>query len=433
MKNKLGETIKLNHICKVEGHADLHLEIKDNKITKCELGAVEGARLFEGLVVGRKWDELKEITSRICGICSVAHSMTSIKAVEDAFGIKVTEQTKILRDLMAMGERIRSHATHLYMLSLPDFVGCESAIEMAPKYKKELERALRLIKLGNEIIIKTSGRQMHPVASIVGGFTKIPDKQELKELAEELEKRREDAMETLRLFLSLKYPEINREVEHICVKQEKQLPLLNGIIISDKGLRVEPGHYEELLEEYTQPYSTAKFVVKDGKKYYLGALARINLGWNELAEDVKKEITKAGYKFPSKNTFHNLIAQAAELVHWVDQASKIIKNYEFKPEEPIKIKPRAGKGSAVTEAPRGLLFHTYEFDEEGTCTACNIMTPTSQYLKCMEEDIKDYVQKLINEGKKKEEIIFEIERLIRAYDPCFSCSAHFLEVQWDEK
>lgn len=428
----MGEKIKLNHICKVEGHADLLIEIVAGKLVRCELGAVEGARFFESLVRGRHWDELKEITSRICGICSVAHSTTSLKAVEDAFGVKPSKQTKILREFMTMGERIRSHATHLYMLSLPDFVGCESAIEMAPKYKKELERALRIIKLGNEIVIKTSGRQMHPVACVPGGFTHVPSKEDIDYIKDLMKTARKDGIETLKLFLKLDYPELNREVENICIYQKGHVPLIDGDVVSDHGLHVKPEDYREMIQEYLEPYSTAKFAVREGKEYYLGALARMNNSWDAVAPDIKEIVKKSKVKFPSQNPFHNLVAQAVELAHWIDLAVKLVDGVEFKPEPILDIVPKAGTGTGITEAPRGLLFHTYEFDENGVCTRADIMTPTSQFLRTQELDVRSYIQQLLDEGASKEKIIFETEKLIRAYDPCFSCSAHFLKVDWKE-
>lgn len=426
------ENIKLNHICKVEGHADLAIEIIDGKLVRCELGAVEGARFFEGLVVGRKWDELKEITSRICGICSVAHSVTSIKAVEDAFGFEPSKQTKILREFMTMGERIRSHATHLYMLSLPDFVGCESAIEMAPKFKKELECALRLIKLGNEMVAKLSGRQMHPVASIVGGFTHILNKDELEYIKGLMKSARKDAIDTLKLFLSLEYPQLERDIEYVCIYQKDQVPLIDGVVVSDHGLHVEPRDYGQMIEEFIEPYSTAKFAVREGKEYFLGALARMNISWEAVADDVRALVKKSKIRFPSKNPFHNLVAQAVELAHWTDLAVKLADSLDLQDEPVQEVKPRAGKGVGITEAPRGLLFHEYEFDETGVCTACRIMTPTSQFLRAQELDVQYYIQSLLDAGKKKDEIIFETEKLIRAFDPCYSCSAHFLRVDWKE-
>lgn len=428
----MSEDIKLSHICKVEGHADLAVEIIDGKLVKCELGTTEGTRFFEGLVVGRKWDELKEITSRICGICSVAHCLTSIKAVEDAFGMKPTRQTKVLREFLAMGERIRSHATHLYMLSLPDFVGFDSAIEMVPKFKKEVERALRLIKLGNEIVIKLSGRQMHPVASVVGGFTHIPSKEDVEYLRGLMKSARKDALDTLKLFLTLDYPQLEREIEHICIYQKGEVPLVEGVVVSDHGLHVEPAKYGSLIDEFIEPYSAAKFAVREGKEYYLGALARMNISWDAVAPDVRALVKRSKIRFPSKNPFHNLVAQAVELVHWTDLAVKLAGELDLKPEPMVQVKPCAGKGVGITEAPRGLLFHEYEFDENGVCTSCRIMTPTCQFLRAQELDVQYYIQTLLDRHAKKDEIVFETEKLIRAYDPCYSCATHFLRVEWKE-
>ncbi|MBD3208981.1 Ni/Fe hydrogenase subunit alpha [Candidatus Woesearchaeota archaeon] len=428
----MSENIKLNHICKVEGHADLAVKIAGGKLVKCELGAVEGARFFEGLVVGRKWDELKEITSRICGICSVAHCTASIKAVEDAFGMRPTKQTRILREFLNIGERIRSHATHLYMLSLPDFLGFESAIGMASKHKQELERALHLIKLGNEIVTTLAGRQMHPVAAIVGGFTHVLTEEEVTHLKEVVRGARAAAIETLKLFLSLEYPDMQRDVEHICIYQKGRVPLIDGVVVSDHGLHVEPSDYGALIEEYIQPYSTAKFAVRDDKEYVLGALARVNNTWDAVAPDIRALVKKSKHKFPSKNPFHNLIAQAVELAHWVDVGERLLDELDPEQEPAQEVKPKQGRGVGITEAPRGLLFHEYEFDEDGVCTSCRIMTPTCQFLKAQEADVRHYVQHLLGRGAAKEEIIFEIEKLIRAYDPCFSCSAHFLNVDWQE-
>jgi sulfhydrogenase subunit alpha len=268
----MSENINLNHITKIEGHADLNVEIKKGKIVKCELGAVEGARFFEGIVVGRKYDEIKEITSRICGICSVSHSMTSLMTIENAFGIEVTDQTKLLRELMSIGERIRSHATHLYFLVLPDYLGYESAIEMAKKYQKEVGMALDLMKIGNEIVEATGGRQMHPVSSVVGGFTEVPTKEQCDYLLHNLKKNKKPAMETLKLFLSLKYPKLERDDEYLSLKPSDHQPTLDGTIVSNKGFETTEDKYYDFLKERIEPYSNAKFAVKEGKSYVLGAL-----------------------------------------------------------------------------------------------------------------------------------------------------------------
>jgi len=429
----MSEKIKLSHIAKVEGHAELNLEIDNGKLLKCELGSIEGSRFFEGIVVDRKYDEAKEITSRICGICSVGHSMTSLKATEDAFNVKVTKQTELLRELMTIGERLRSHATHLYFLVLPDYLGYESAIEMAPKYKKEVKEALELMKTGNEIVRVVGGRQMHPVSSEVGGFTSIPSKEDVTYLISLLKKSKPLALKSLKLFASLKYPDLDVPTEHIALKVDKDLPLLNGPIVSDKGLRTTAHDYKNFLNEQIIKHSTAKFGMKNGKSYITGTIARINLNYRNLNPQIKKILSSNNILFPSNNFFHNIVAQAIELVIWAENGLKILEENEFKLEKPVSFAPRSARGIAATEVPRGILFHEYVYNQDGTIKSSNIITPTVQKLPAMEDRLKVYVQQMLDHHKEKNHIIMECEKLIRAFDPCFSCSTHFLKVNWKQK
>ncbi len=238
---------------------------------------------------------------------------------------------------------------------------------------------------------------------------------------------RKDAIKTAELFSSLQYPLFERETEYISLKQLDGFPLLTGDIVSSKGLNIKAKDYTKYMNEYIVPYSTAKFAVKDGKSYFVGALARVNNNQKLLCKDAENIIRKSKYKFPSYNPFVNNFAQALELIHWIDRAIEIIEKWEFKKEYEQEIKPKAEKGIAVTEAPRGLLFHKYEFDSKGFVKKCNIITPTCQFLRNLEEDIREYVSKNLID-KPEKELKLEIEKLIRAYDPCFSCSTHFLEL-----
>lgn len=430
----MARTITLDHITKIEGHAHLTVKIAKGRVTKCELGSTEGARFFEGLVVGRPYDDGVEMTMRICGICSVGHFTASLKALEDAMGVTASKQTQTMREIMAIGERLRSHATHLYFLSLPDFLGYESALALAPKYKKEIEDALRLIRVGNEIVITFGGRQMHPMGGRIGGFTHYPRPDQIETLIGMLKEAEQPALRTLKLFLGLDYPNLVVEREHLSLHQEHAFPLLTGRIRSDAGTDFEEHEYEALFTEYLDRFSTAKFVVRDGKSYMLGALPRVNNNYDAMDADVQRLIKRAKLSFPSKNPFHNLVAQAIELVHWTRRCKKLLEHYRtgFKREE-IKVTPRAGTGVGVVEVPRGILFHTYTVDAKGYITRANIMTPTCQNLKAMEEDVHAYLQQLVDAGKRKQEIILEMEKTIRAYDPCFSCSTHFLDVDWEEE
>jgi sulfhydrogenase subunit alpha len=426
-------TITLDHITKIEGHASLKVKVEKGKVKKCELGSTEGARFFEGLVVGRPYDDACEMVMRICGICSVGHFTASLKALEDAMGVNVSKQTQAMREVVAVGERIRSHATHLYFLALPDYLGHESALVLASKDKKKLVDAITLMKAGNEIVTSFGGRQMHPMGGRVGGFTHYPSEDKVKHMIAHLENCEKPAMNTLKLICSLHYPDLWVEREHLSLLQKHDFPLLTGDIVSDEGWHIKEDNYAKYFREYVERWSTAKFVVKNNKSFMLGALPRINNNLPKLDADIKAVLQKAKIHFPSKNPFHNNVAQAIELVVWVRRAKKILEHYLEKgfKHEKIKVVPKAGTGVGVVEVPRGLLFHTYTINKKGYVTKCNIMTPTCQNLKAMQEDVKVYLQKLLDTGMKKQDIPLELEKLIRAYDPCFSCSTHFLKVDWE--
>jgi coenzyme F420-reducing hydrogenase alpha subunit len=422
-------TINLNHITKIEGHANLHVVIEKDKILECRLSSIEGSRYFEGLLKGKHFFEAHEITSRICGVCSCAHTVAAVTAMENGLGIKITEQSKELRKLITLGERIRSHAAHLYFLALPDYLGYESAVAMLPKYRKQIEIALRLMKLGNEIVKIVGGRDLHPVSVTVGGFLKIPES--LSPLLATLKERKQDAIDTVKLFETMKFPELTDDHEFFSLSHETEYPMLEGPIVSENS-NIEQKDYLDYFREYHVPYSTANFVVRDEKSYLVGAIARINNHYDKLSNDTKHLIHDSKIKLPSKNPFANNFCQALELVHCIDHAIDICRNLELKEERPIVPKLKACRGVSAIEVPRGILFHDYEIDEKGVITHANIITPTAQNLKNMEDMIRQFLPLAMKE-KKEEKINIEIEKLIRSFDPCFSCSTHFLKVKWEHK
>ncbi len=423
----MARTITLNHITKIEGHARLTLEIKKGNVAKCELSATEGARYFEGIVRGRKYYEAHELTSRICGICSCAHIIAAIQAIENALGYKPTKQAQLLRELLTLGERIRSHATHLYFLALPDYTGYESALAMAKKYRKELQNALNLMKAGNSIIKLLGARELHPVSAAVGGWFKLPKQEELKELKKQLLAVREDALKACNLFFSLKYPDFETKGRWSCLVDEKQYAVLDGNFCS-RNLCTTKEHYRQFLKEYQVDYSNANFVTVKGERYMVGALSRMNGSNKQLSSDAKKMLRKSKIKLPSKNPYHNNIAQAIEMVHCIDHAVRICDTLEIKEEVVDSPGKKASTGFGAIEVPRGTLWHEYTLDEKGVIKNANIITPTAQNLLNIQEDIREFVPLVVH--KKKKDIIMDIEKLIRSYDPCFSCSAHFLEVKW---
>ncbi|RMF05722.1 Ni/Fe hydrogenase subunit alpha [Candidatus Woesearchaeota archaeon] len=419
--------ITLNHITKIEGHASLDLKIRNGKIEKCHLEAVEGSRYFEGMVKGRRFDEAPEITSRICGICSCAHTTCSVMAMENALGITPSTRTIMLRELVTIGERIRSHATHLYFLSLPDFYGYESALAMSKDHRDKLQVALRMMKAGNELIKLNAGRDLHPISLQIGKFLKEPTKEELGRIRDALVSIIDDTVKTAELFATLDYPDFERETEYFSLVNPHHYALLYGNLKSQSS-EFEPKDYKAYLGEYHEEYATANFVVKEGKSIMVGALPRMNNNWHLLKGRAKEILDRHSIKFPSKNPFHNNYAQALELVYFTERAIELIDNLPETGEE-VKVTPRAGHGIAAIEVPRGILWHEYELDENGNILYANIITPTAQNLRNMQDDIREFVPRLLD--RKKDEIVLEIEKLIRAYDPCFSCSTHFLKVNWE--
>jgi sulfhydrogenase subunit alpha len=423
------KTIKLEHITKIEGHANLTLAIDGGKVKKCELGSVEGSRYFEGLLKGRKCTEAPEITSRICGICSCAHTICSIQAIESALGIKPSRQTMMLRELVMIGERIRSHATHLYFLMLPDYLGFESALDMSSKYKNEVANALRLTKLGNEIITAIGGREMHPVSLQAGGMLKLPSQEQIDDLRRKLQEAQKDAATAAKLFTTLKYPKFDNETEYFSLYDGLNYPMLTGDLVS-KTSRFKKEEYEKYITEYHEPISTSNFVVKKDKKYMVGALSRLNNNHKFLSKNARKILIDSKQKMPILNPFMNNFAQAIELVHYVDRAVELTRKIEIAQEQPVEIKFKKGRGIGMIEVPRGILLHDYEVNEKGEITKANIITPTAQNLLNMQEDIRAFLPSVMKLPEPK--LVLEIEKLIRSYDPCFSCSSHFLRVKWEK-
>ncbi len=421
--------IKLDHITKIEGHANLTVKIDNSKVEKVELAVVEGARYFEGFVKGRDFKEVHTITQRICGICSVSHTIVALKAIENAIGVKVSEQTRLLRELMEIGAFIQSHSLHMFLLALPDYLGYQSAIDMAEKYRKEVLLGLSLKKLGNEIDSIIGGRVMHPVSMCVGGFHKLPEQEKLDELKKKLERARADAAKAAELFSGLSYPRFKRHTEYVSLKEEEKYPVTEGVIMFSNGLEIPQEKYLGFLKERVMPYSNAKFSSFEKRSYYVGALARVNNNQDLLSKNAQKMLEKSSIGFPSYNPYHNNYAQAIEVVHVIDRAIEILSGLKIADEIPVAASAKAGRGIAIIEAPRGILIHDYTLDAKGKVVKANVVTPTAQNLGNIEDDIKKLLPNIMD--KKEKDIVFSMEKLVRAYDPCISCSAHFLKVKWE--
>ncbi len=431
--------INLDHITKIEGHAKLHVQVKGGEVQAVEMDVFEGTRFFEGIVKTRRYDEASPLTSRICGVCSVVHSVTALQAIENGIGIQPSQATVDLRELMHIGGILQSHLLHLYFLALPDYLGFGDALSMAPQKPEEVKRGIKMKRLGNEIIRVIGGREVHPITQRLGGFTRLPTQADLQFLKTQIDATIEDAKKTAELFSSLKYPQFERETNYLALVRPDKYALLGGKLACEGEVPILEEDYAKHLDEYVTPYSTAKFVTLNGKSYANGALARLNIKREKLCGNAKEALENAkqnGINFPSKNPFHNNFAQAVEVLHLLCHASELIENLDLAgefpvpPAEPPRTLPEHARGVSVTEAPRGLLFHDYTIEKDGSISWANIITPTCQNLRNMEDDVKAYIPALLDKPEK--EIVFELEKLVRAYDPCISCSTHFLDVKIEQ-
>lgn len=420
------KTINLNHITKIEGHAHLSLGIENGEVKTCELQAAEGARFFEGIVRDRPPQEAFEITSRICGICSTAHVMAALSAGDKAVGVKSSEQTWLMRRLLNNAERIRSHAAHLYFLALPDYLGYESAIAMVPEHGAAVRKALRLLKIGNDMTFILGGRVMHPVSAAVGGWRKLPTGAELKTMRSWMDEALPIAEETFDLFNSLEQPKFKKEIQHVALKHDKEFPNVYGDVAVG-GKRFQQQDYADALKEERREYSNANFCTMNAKPVMVGTLSRLYHNHALLHRKAQPFFKRSNVAENWDNPFYNNLAQAVETVHVVHEVIDLLEGFEPK-KEPIKEGKRYGRGVGIVEAPRGIVIHDYTANEKGIITDANIITPTAHNLYEMQEAIRQFVPTILH--LEKERLILEIEKLIRSYDPCFSCACHFLEVKW---
>ncbi len=434
--------IKVDYVTRVEGHGNIVVNVKNGNIEKCEFHVVESPRLFEGMLRGRSIFEAQHITSRICGICSCGHSLASIQASEDALGITPSEQTIKFRKLLLDYEFLDSHVLHIYLLAAPDVLGVPSFVPLIKTHNSVVRRALRMKKVYNDVCDVLVGRHVHPITATIGGFTKLPSAKEINDMIDMLEGIREDMNETLSLAAKLKFPEFYRETEYVAlVSDDGEYPLLMGDIGSSDGKRFDKKDYRNATNEFIDPRSSAKFTKLSRESYMVGALARFNLNSAKLHPKAKKAAKELGFKAPNYNPFMNTVAQVVELVHCYEHAIDILKDFkkngvDYSQEitvglnEKNRVPVRAGNGVGAVEVPRGILFHNYETDEKGLIKNANCIIPTNQNINNIEYDFMKFLPEIINEPK--EDIRLKLEMLVRAYDPCISCSAHYLNVDFVE-
>ncbi len=421
-------TIKVDYLARVEGEGSLQVKIRNNEVVDCKLGIFEPPRFFEAFLRGRSYTEPPDITARICGICPVAYQMSSVHAIESAFGATVPEPIRELRRLLYCGEWIESHALHIYMLHAPDFLGYEDAIRMAADHAEAVQRGLKLKKTGNDLVALLGGREIHPISVRVGGFYRVPTKKELQPIAEKLKWARDAALETVRWTASLPFPDFEQDYEFVALHHPDEYALNEGKLISNKGLDIRVQDYDRyFIEEHVAHSNALHSRIAGRGAYFVGPLARFNLNFDQLSPLAREAAREVDFLPQFRNPFKSIIARAVETLYACDEALRIIENYEM-PEQPfVEVHPRSGMGYGCTEAPRGILVHRYRFDEHGQILDAKIVPPTAQNQRVMEADLCAVVTEHL--GLDEEKLTWLCEQTIRNYDPCISCATHFLRLE----
>ncbi|RJX19242.1 MAG: Ni/Fe hydrogenase subunit alpha [Ammonifex sp.] len=426
MKRVKSKTLKVEYLARVEGEGGLYIKVKDGRVAEVKLKIFEPPRFFEALLRGRNFAETPDITARICGICPVAYQMCAVHAMESAFGVRVGGQLRALRRLIYLGEWIESHALHVYLLHAPDFLGYEDAVRMAGDHPDVAERGLQLKKIGNEVVAAVGGREIHPINVRVGGFYRLPEKRELTPLVGRLEWAREAAVETVRWVAALPFPAFERDYTFVALRHPEEYPVNEGRVVSNKGLDIPGEEYDAHFEEEHVEHSNALHsVMKEGGEYCVGPLARYNLNFGLLSPPAQEAARTAGLDPVCRNPFKSIIVRSVEMVHACDEAIGIINDYE-PPEEPfVEVRPRPATGYACTEAPRGILYHRYGVDGNGTVTDAKIVPPTAQNQKAIESDLREFVSRFLDLPEDK--LQWQCEQAVRNYDPCISCATHLIK------
>ena len=425
--------IQVEAISRVEGEGALHVTLNGDVIEDVKLSIYEPPRFFEAFLRDRPLEDVPDITARICGICPIAYQMSSVHALEAALGVSISPEIRRLRRLLYCGEWIESHTLHMHLLHAPDFFGMESGLEMAGKFPEEFQRGLRLKKHGNELLEILGGRPIHPINVAVGGFYRVPKRKELQSLIPDFEWGLEAAMDATRWVATFDFPDFQQNYEMVALSHPNEYAMNEGRIASTAGLSLDARDYEGEFTEHQVAHSTALFSTRSAGKtcYHVGPLARVNLNFDRLSPSARQVADEIGFAPPCSNPFQAIIARGLEVIHAYEEGLEILRDYEpFHPPR-IRYDTAAGEGSAATEAPRGLLYHRYAVDDDGKISFAKIVPPTSQNQGQIEADLRDWLPGLL--GEDDSQTALDCERLIRSYDPCISCSTHFLKLSVERK
>jgi sulfhydrogenase subunit alpha len=425
-------TIRTDYLARVEGEGAMTVRLENGRVEHVELRIFEPPRFFEAFLRGRSFLEPPDITARICGICPVAYQTSAVNAIESLCGVDVPEPIRLLRRLLYCGEWIESHALHVYMLHAPDFLGYDGAVELARDAPEAVSRGLALKKTGNRLMTVVGGREIHPINVRVGGFYRAPSKKELRQLVEPLERAREAALETVRWTAGFEFPERAVECELVALSEPGEYAIERGRIRSDAGLDLAPGEYDEHFEEIHVERSNALHSrLRERGTYLCGPLARFALNHEQLSPLALEAAREAGLEAPCRDAFRSIVVRSVELLYACDEALRIVEEYEEPDAPSVPVEPVAGTGYGVSEAPRGLLYHRYRLDAEGTILDAKIVPPTSQNQAAIEDDLRAVVGRYAELDDDRLRVV--CEQAIRNYDPCISCATHFLDLQVERR
>jgi sulfhydrogenase subunit alpha len=421
------KTLRVDYLPRVEGEGTLLVKIKNSQVEDVKFKIFEPPRFFEAFLRGRKYSEAPDITARICGICPIAYQMSSVHAMENAFGVKVEGQLRELRRLLYCGEWIESHVLHVYMLHAPDFLGYQDAIQLAKDFPEAVQRGLRLKKTGNDLVTLLAGREIHPINVKVGGFYKLPRKEDFKGILERLKQARDEAYETALWTATLPFPNFDYDYEFVSLRHPEEYPLNEGRLVSNKGLNIDIREYELMFHESHATYTNAlQSTTKGGGSYLTGPMARYNLNFDRLSPLALQAAKETKLLPPVTNPFKSIIVRSIETIFACEEAIRIIESYE-PPESPsVSFSAKSGFGFGCTEAPRGILYHRYLVGDDGLIKDAKIVPPTAQNQRMIESDLRNFVT--ANIALPKQELTLQCEQLVRNYDPCISCATHFLKL-----
>lgn len=425
------KTIKVDYLARVEGEGALYVRYDDAGVHDVKLKIFEPPRFFEGFMRGRDFREAPDITARICGICPIAYQMSTVHAMEDALGLTLPPELHALRRLIYCGEWIESHTLHIYMLHAPDFLGYPSAVAMAKDHPTIVQDGLSIKKAGNAIVSLLGGREVHPINVRVGGFYRVPSASELIPLREQLLRARDMTMDTVRWTASLPFPKFERaqsqQYEFVALSHENEYPMNRGQIASTRGLAIPARAYDRHFREEHIEYSSAlhSTLIERGA-YFVGPMARYNINYDRLSPMVRQLAGEIGFPPFCANPFQSIVVRSLEVLFAFDEALRIIDGYQQPDNAHVATEPRAGTGYGATEAPRGLLYHRYQIDDAGKIVDAKIVAPTSQNQKTIEDDLRLMLPKFLH--LPEQQLQAHCEQAIRNYDPCISCSTHFLKL-----